>query len=114
MVQLEDRHAALPTQVACKVLVVDDDQPLREELAAGLRACGFAVSTAASADAALATLAVAPEIAVLLTDIHMPGCSGIVLAEQVLAAQQPSRASTSARRALLARANLHRRAASMP
>ena len=92
MVQVEDRDAALPTQVACKVLVVDDDQPLREELEAGLRACGFAVASAANADAALAALAVGPEIAVLLTDIHMPGCSGIVLAEQALSAQQPGRA----------------------
>ena len=92
MLHLIDRYGALPGQAACKVLLVEDDGPLRGELAAGLEACGFSVLTAADAEAALAALAVEPEIAVVVTDIQMPGRSGIALAEQVLATQQPGRA----------------------
>jgi two-component sensor histidine kinase len=91
MAQLID-HDALPDQAAGQVLLVDDDQPLREQLADGLKACGFLVLTAADADAALAALAVGPQIAVIVTDVQMPGRSGIALAEQILATQQVGRA----------------------
>jgi two-component sensor histidine kinase len=74
------------------VLVVDDEAPLREELAALLRDSGFLLRTAGSAEDALAQLAIAPDIAVVLTDIRMPGLSGIALAEQILAVRAPGRA----------------------
>lgn len=74
------------------VLVVDDDERLRGELLAGLQAYGFQTLGAAGSDAALAILSITPEVAVVLTDIRMPGCGGIALAEQILAAQLPARA----------------------
>ncbi|MCB4822111.1 response regulator [Roseicella aerolata] len=74
------------------VLVVDDESALREELATGLQDLGFPVRSAADAEDALAHLAIEPDIAVILTDIRMPGLSGIALAEQILASGLPSRA----------------------
>jgi two-component sensor histidine kinase len=84
-----DSEGALRSGAVGHVLVVDDDRVLREELAAGLAAYGFTVRSAADADAALAVLAVGPDIAVVLTDIRMPGRSGIALAEQLLATESP-------------------------
>lgn len=81
-----------PPDAPADVLVVDDDDALRGELAMALQVCGFRVATAVSAEAALATFAERPDIAVLLTDIRMPGRSGIALAQEVLARRPPERA----------------------
>jgi DNA-binding NtrC family response regulator len=66
-----------------RLLVVDDDEELRAEVAAALRIAGYQTVVAADADAALAAIAKDPEISVILTDIRMPGQSGIALAETV-------------------------------
>lgn len=66
------------------LLVVDDDAALRAELCAALQAVGYDTISAADAEAALAKVADDSRIAVILTDIRMPGQSGIAFAEAVL------------------------------
>lgn len=64
------------------LLLVDDDEFLRERLARALTARGLEVRTAASADEAIATLAEwKPEFAVL--DLKMPGRTGLELLRDV-------------------------------
>ncbi len=66
------------------ILVVDDDDGLRETLADALEALGFAVLSAASAEAALDLLnGRAPDL--VLTDVHMPRTSGVELCRRLKA-----------------------------
>lgn len=74
---------AHPTTANGRLLVVDDDNELRTEVASALGIAGHQTVVAADADAALAIIARDPEIAVILSDIRMPGQSGIALAEIV-------------------------------
>ncbi len=64
------------------LLLVDDDEFLRERLARALTARGLEVRTAANADEAISTLAEwKPELAVL--DLKMPGRTGLELLREV-------------------------------
>jgi signal transduction histidine kinase/CheY-like chemotaxis protein len=63
------------------VLLVDDQAPVRSVVAATLRDLGYAVREAGDAEAALIRLREDVGIDVLLTDLAMPGMSGIALAE---------------------------------
>lgn len=63
------------------VLVVEDDARSRAIAVDLFRSPGLAVLDAADGDAGLALLAAHPEIAVLFTDIRLPGISGVELAE---------------------------------
>ena len=68
------------------ILVVDDEQDLRSLVANVLTEYGYKVVTASSGAKALALLAkmeTPPDL--LLTDVVMPGMSGPVLADQLLA-----------------------------
>ena len=67
-----------------KVYVVDDDEAVRDSLEILLGAAGFDVMAFASAEAFLAEPR-APGRACLLSDIRMPGMSGVELLEKVLA-----------------------------
>ena len=60
------------------VLVVDDEAPIRDVLARSLRARGYRVVTAGSADEALLRMSEEPA-AVALCDIRMPGRNGVWL-----------------------------------
>ena len=64
------------------VLVVDDDPDVREVLALALRGDGMMVIEAATGGEALRILGGDPTIGTLLTDIMMPGITGITLAER--------------------------------
>jgi two-component system cell cycle sensor histidine kinase/response regulator CckA len=75
--------AALPTGQP-QVLLVDDEEGVRELLGTVLERNGFVVQSAASAEAALQILSNA-SFDVLLTDIVLPGMTGIELARRVLA-----------------------------
>ena len=68
------------------VWLVDDDRSVRFVLAAALGEAGFRVTAFADAGEALAALAGQPPPAVLLTDVRMPGDSGLALLEKVKAA----------------------------
>ena len=70
---------------ALTVLVVDDEDALREVVARTLAAVGYTVLTAPDGASALA-LAAAPDL--LLTDVVMPGISGVELARE-LGARHP-------------------------
>jgi two-component system chemotaxis sensor kinase CheA len=66
-----------------RVLLVDDSQFFRNMLAPLLNAAGFSVTSAASADEALAVLREGVRIDVVITDIDMPGKDGFELASAV-------------------------------
>ena len=67
-----------------RVLLVEDDEFIRETLAELLGATGHVVLQAADAPSALATLAAHP-VDVLVTDVGLPKVSGIELARDALA-----------------------------
>ncbi|EPX83314.1 PAS domain S-box [Rubellimicrobium thermophilum DSM 16684] len=67
------------------VLLVDDDAAVRGVTAAQLQDLGFRVIEADGAEAALARLRAEPAIAVLLTDVVMPGRDGAMLAAEARA-----------------------------
>ena len=64
------------------ILLVDDDEVLRERLAQAIRARGYEVKTAGNAAEALREVASeSPEMAVL--DLKMPGMSGLELLREL-------------------------------
>ena len=65
------------------VLVVDDEPQVREIAAALFESFGCRVLVAANATEALRTIETYPGIALLFTDITMPGMSGWELAREV-------------------------------
>ena len=69
-----------------RILVVDDDQRMRELLRDVLVRRGWEVREAAGADAALENIR-AEELDVLLSDLRMRGTSGIELCERAVAVQ---------------------------
>lgn len=64
------------------ILVVDDDRNTREGLQRGLQR-HYEVRTAESAEAALAVLSREPDVALMLSDLRMPGVDGLGLLQQV-------------------------------
>ena len=69
---------------AAHVLIVDDEQPLREGLARYFRGRGYTVDVAADGTEAIAALE-RDHFAVLLCDILMPGIDGIEVAKRAVA-----------------------------
>jgi CheY-like chemotaxis protein len=65
------------------ILVVDDDPEVREILAETLTEFGYGVVQAGSGEEALPMLGARPDIGMLITDVRMPGMSGLELAEKV-------------------------------
>jgi two-component system response regulator RegA len=77
MTNVEVTHESLPS-----ILLVDDDEVLRERLATAIRARGYEVRTAGNAEEALREATKdSPEMAVL--DLRMPGGSGIELMREL-------------------------------
>ena len=72
---------------AVRVLLVDDESPVREVLTMQLEDSGFSVLPAASGAEALALLASGAAVEILLTDLSMPGMDGLA----VIRAAQGSR-----------------------
>ncbi len=67
------------------VLVVEDDHDVRAYIVETLSSFGYKVFQAEGGEAALGVLRSHPEIALLLTDVVMPGMNGRQLAEAALA-----------------------------
>lgn len=67
------------------VLLLVEDEPLtRMDACSGLTAAGFEVLDAEDADAALQLLRERPDIAVMVTDVQMPGpMDGLMLARVI-------------------------------
>jgi len=59
-----------------RLLLVEDDEPLAGLLSAHLRAHGYLVTVAATAEAAQAVLSAGPHPDLLLLDINLPGETG--------------------------------------
>ena len=77
MTQAEVNKDSLPS-----ILLVDDDEVLRERLATAIRTRGYEVRTAGSSDDALREVAKdSPEMAVL--DLRMPGGNGLELLREL-------------------------------
>jgi PAS domain S-box-containing protein len=75
--------AKYDTTAPSRVLLVDDEAPLREVLALQLEDAGFAVLSAASGTEALALLATGERIDALITDLSMPGMDGLAVIRSV-------------------------------
>jgi len=81
------RHAVIPrTRRPATILVVEDNESVRQSVCRTLEMCGHAVVAAASAPEALeiAARTNAP-IHLLLTDAKLPGANGLVLARRLRA-----------------------------
>ena len=61
------------------ILLVDDEDPVRELLAEDLEDAGYRVLATASGAAALALLATAETVDILITDLSMPGMDGLAV-----------------------------------
>ena len=68
--------------MTARVMVVDDDQSIRETLEYHLRDSGYDVTTASSAEQALSRIAAA-DPSLLITDVRMSGMSGLDLLTKV-------------------------------
>jgi PAS domain S-box-containing protein len=77
-------HGVRPRAGTQTVLVVDDEQGLRELARRLLRRLGYTVLVAADADEALQLFEGSPSIDVLLTDVVMPGASGPELTKRLI------------------------------
>jgi CheY-like chemotaxis protein len=77
--RLRDRISS--TKDRASVLVVEDDPALREVLRSTLSALGYDVTAAEDALRALPVLARHPDVA--LCDVHLPGASGLWLADEI-------------------------------
>ncbi len=66
-----------------QILVVDDEEEVREILAETLVDFGYRVLTAASGEEALPVLAKDHSVAMVITDVRMPGMSGLELADEI-------------------------------
>jgi CheY-like chemotaxis protein len=64
------------------VLVVDDDEDVRDLAVSFLEALGLIALQAADAPEALRLLAEHPEVRVLFSDVRMPGMNGVELATE--------------------------------
>jgi two-component system chemotaxis sensor kinase CheA len=84
---LSERLAAKPGEGGREVrlLLVDDSQFFRNMLAPLLKASGYAVTLAASADEVLALKDNGATFDLIVSDLDMPGMDGITLAERIKA-----------------------------
>ena len=67
------------------ILVVDDEQEVREIIAEGLELAGYNVLQAKSGEDALQILDRRPDLRLVVSDVRMPGISGIELAKSIFA-----------------------------
>lgn len=74
------------------VLVVDDEAALAEEIADGLRADGFRAEWTADPRQVFGLLDLLPAITVVISDVRMPGISGLELACRLLTERPAARA----------------------
>ena len=90
---MPERNLKQPDDERSTLLLVDDDDAFRRVLARALERRGFAVSVAASVEAALVKAqAQASEYAVV--DLKMPGESGLRLIDKLMELDQSQRWSS--------------------
>ncbi|WP_420008966.1 response regulator [Xanthomonas sacchari] len=71
------------TSASTTILLVEDDQTIRELAAAMLAADGYRVLSAATAQDALDVLARHPDVALIFSDVQMPRCDGLSMVRQL-------------------------------
>src|SRR5215470_2719418 len=71
-------------KMSARILIVDDDEVQRSDLAEMVKSLGYDVTTAADGRAALAALAQAP-VSAILTDLVMPIMDGTALLKELAA-----------------------------
>jgi CheY-like chemotaxis protein len=69
----------------CRILVVDDDPFVVEMLAIILEADGYEVDTAENGEDALAKFTASPDTGLIISDMNMPGMTGLELIGQIRA-----------------------------
>ncbi len=74
------------SELKCKILVVDDDPFVAEMLAMILEDEGYGIETAESGEDALEKFNASPDIGLLISDMNMPGMSGLELIAAIRAA----------------------------
>lgn len=72
------------SDTSARVLVVDDEEPIRTAVARFLRNCGYQVDCAGSGSDAIALLA-REKFTLMLCDIRMPGMTGLTLLDHATA-----------------------------
>lgn len=80
--KVEDNDSTGPEQGLNTILVVDDDETIRDVLASALQRDNYHCLSAASAEEALEILGV-NEVSLVISDIYMDGMSGLELLEAV-------------------------------
>ncbi|MAC00012.1 MAG: DNA-binding response regulator [Pseudomonadaceae bacterium] len=68
---------------AAKLLIVDDDPIIVDELSEYLGACGYACQVSHSAEHAIELFQQDPAIGIVLSDLHMPGLDGLQLIQEL-------------------------------
>lgn len=76
--------------MSCHVLVIDDDDEIRDSVADALIASGYRVTRLPDASGAADVLQRNPEVAVIVTDVWMPGQTGIQLLKSLERRDGPS------------------------
>jgi len=66
-----------------RILVVDDEEEVRDILAETLEEFGYAVATAGSGEEALRSLTGSCGFSMVITDVRMPGMSGLELSAEI-------------------------------
>src|SRR5258707_894698 len=66
-----------------RILIVDDEAPVRGIVAALLEHSGYPAVTAGSADEAIEVLSQDPGYSLVLSDIMMPGTNGLALLDRI-------------------------------
>jgi CheY-like chemotaxis protein len=66
-----------------QILVVEDDELMREFVVDLIRSFGYSATSAGNAMEAMETIGEAPSIVLVFTDVAMPGVDGIMLADMV-------------------------------
>jgi two-component system, cell cycle response regulator len=73
----------MPPEKPCRIVVIDDDQMIRELFTIALQRDGFEVLSAATGAEGLAIIA-ANDVEIALLDIHLPDISGIDVTRQLV------------------------------
>lgn len=67
----------------CRILIVDDDQDYAEEYVAAVADLGYDCIYACDTRTALSLIRADAQIGIVMTDIHMPGMSGLELLDEI-------------------------------
>ena len=85
--QGHDEEAANPIgiEMTARILIVDDDDLVRETVAAQLEAEGFTILMAASGLEAVAMIEAGETVDAMVSDLSMPGINGVTTIQKVRA-----------------------------